>query len=145
MEILEGFINNYIHHAAGMLESMNAVAFEQYIIDDEIIGASCKLLKGIIVDDEHIAFETIKQIGPGGHYLMSPHTLKHIRSEYFEGNGISHTGNRTTWEKEGYLDTWQRANEMAKSIVYNNEMPKINKKTELTIRDKFDIGLDIDN
>jgi trimethylamine---corrinoid protein Co-methyltransferase len=135
--------NNYIHHAAGMLESMNAVAFEQYIIDDEIIGASCKLLKGISVDDEHLAFETIKQVGPGGHYLMSPHTLKHMRSEYFEGNGISHTGNRSTWEKEGSPDTWQRANEMAKSVVYSDEMPKISKEIELTIRDKFDIALDI--
>ena len=81
------------------MESMNAVAFEQYIIDDEIIGASCNLLKGIVVDEEHLAFETIKQVGPGGHYLMSPHTLKHMRSEYFEGNGISDTGNRSTWER----------------------------------------------
>ena len=132
--------NNYIHHAAGMLESMNAVAFEQYIIDDEIIGASCKLLKGICIDEEHLAFDAIKQVGPGGHYLMSPHTLKHMRSEYFEGNGISHTGNRNTWEKEGCHDTWQRANEMAKSIVYNDDIPKINEDIEAKIRDQFDIA-----
>ncbi len=137
--------NNYIHHAAGMLESMNAVAFEQYIIDDEIIGASCNLLNGICVDEEHLAFDTIKQVGPGGHYLMSPHTLKHMRSEYFEGNGISHTGNRSTWEKEGCQDTWQRANEMAKSVVYNDNIPKIDKDLEAKIRDQFDIALDIGN
>jgi len=137
--------NNYIHHAAGMLESMNAVAFEQYIIDDEIIGASCNLLKGICVDEEHLAFETIKQVGPGGHYLMSPHTLKHMRSEYFEGNGISHTGNRSTWEKGGSQDTWQRANEMARSVISNDNVPKINRDIEAKIRDQFDIALDIGN
>ncbi len=137
--------NNYIHHAAGMLESMNAVAFEQYIIDDEIIGASCNLLKGICVDEEHLAFDTIKQVGPGGHYLMSPHTLKHMRSEYFEGNGISDTGNRSTWEKRGCKDTWQRANEMAKSVIYNDNIPKINKDIEAKIRDQFNIALDIGN
>lgn len=137
--------NNYIHHAAGMLESMNAVAFEQYIIDDEIIGASCKLLKGICIDEEHLAYNAIKQVGPGGHYLMSPHTLKHMRTEYFEGNGISHTGNRNIWEKGGCLDTWQRATEIAKSIIYSEDIPKISKDIEAKIRDEFDIALDIGN
>ncbi len=136
--------NNYIHHAAGMLESMNSVAFEQYIIDDEIIGASCNLLNGICVDEEHLAFDTIKQVGPGGHYLMSPHTLKHMRTEYFQGNGISHTGNRSAWEKRGSKDTWQRANEMAKSVIYNDTPPKISRAIELKIRDQFDIALETD-
>jgi len=136
---------NYIHHAAGMLESMNTVAYEQYIIDDEIIGASCKLLNGICVDEEHLAFDAIKLTGPGGHYLMSPHTLKHLRSEYFEGSGISHTGNRNDWEEGGSQDTWQRANEMAKSVIYNDTVPKIDKDIEAEIRDQFDIALDIRN
>lgn len=137
--------NNYIHHAAGMLESMNAVAFEQYIIDDEIIGASCNLLKGICVDEEHLGFDAIKEVGPGGHYLMSSHTLKHMRTEYFEGNGISHTGNRDAWEKSGCQDTWQRANEMAKAVIDKEIMPKINKEIEAKIRNQFDIALDIGN
>ena len=29
--------NNYIHHAAGMLESMQCVAYELYVIDDGTI------------------------------------------------------------------------------------------------------------
>ena len=40
---------------AGMLESMLTVAPEQYVIDDEIIGMACKVLKGIEVDAEHLA------------------------------------------------------------------------------------------
>ena len=126
-----------------VLESMNAVSFEQYIIDDEIIGASCNLLKGICVDEEHLAFDTVKQAGPGGHYLMSPHTLKHMRSEYFEGNGISHTGSRSSCEKKGGQDTWNRANEMAKSVIYKDTLPKINKEIEAKIRGQFNIALDI--
>lgn len=135
--------NNYIHHAAGMLESMNAVAYEQYIIDDEIIGASCALLKGIPVDEEHLAFDAIKNVGPGGHYLMSPHTIKHLRTEYFEGNGISHTGNRSTWEKDGARDTWQRANQMAKNVVYDETPPRLAPEIEKEIRGKFNVALTI--
>ncbi len=135
--------NNYIHHAAGMLESMNSVAYEQYIIDDEIIGASCSLLKGIPMDEDHLAFDAIKAVGPGGHYLMSPHTMKHLRKEYFEGNGISHTGNRNNWEKQGSQDTWQRANKMAKAILTKDTPPKLNESTQKMIREKFNIALNI--
>ncbi len=74
---------------------------------------------------------------------MSPHTLKHMRTEYFQGNGISNTENRDIWEKKGSMDTWQRANEMAKSVIYNDAPPKINGDIEAKIRDHFDIALDI--
>jgi hypothetical protein len=55
--------SNYVHHAAGMLESMLTVAYEQYVIDDEIIGMCCKVLKGIEVDPEHLALEVIDEVG----------------------------------------------------------------------------------
>ncbi len=45
--------SNYVHHAAGMLESMLTVAYEQYVIDDEIIGMCCKVLNGIKVESIH--------------------------------------------------------------------------------------------
>ena len=38
--------SNFVHHAAGMLESMIAVAYEQYVIDDEIIGMSLQGAEG---------------------------------------------------------------------------------------------------
>jgi trimethylamine--corrinoid protein Co-methyltransferase len=49
--------SNFVHHAAGMLESMLTVAYEQYVIDDEIIGLSGKVLKGIDVDPEHLRWK----------------------------------------------------------------------------------------
>ena len=101
--------NNYIHHAAGMLESMLCIAYEQYIIDDEIIGMAGKILKGIEVDEDHLAYDAIKDVGPGGNYLMSDHTLRHIRSEYFQGNGVSDKTGREAWEINGSVETRSRA------------------------------------
>ena len=132
--------SNYIHHAAGMLESMLAVAYEQYIIDDEIIGMCTKVLKGIIVDDEHLALDAIAEVGPGGNYLMSSHTLEHMRSEFFRGNGITDGQFRDTWVADGSLDTRERAREMALKILENKPSLKIDKKTDQLIREKFDIS-----
>jgi trimethylamine--corrinoid protein Co-methyltransferase len=68
--------SNYIHHAAGMLESMKAVAYEQYVIDNEIIGMALRLLKGIRIDEETLGLSAIREAGPGGNYLSSPHTVR---------------------------------------------------------------------
>ena len=43
---------NYIHHSAGLLESMLSVAYEQYVIDDDINGSVMRMVRGIEVTDE---------------------------------------------------------------------------------------------
>jgi trimethylamine--corrinoid protein Co-methyltransferase len=133
--------SNYIHHAAGMLESMLAVAYEQYVIDDEIIGMCTRGLEGIIVDDEHLAIDAIADVGPGGNYLMSPHTIDHMRSEFFSGNGITDGRFRDTWAADGSLDTRERAREMARKILQHDPYPKLDKRIDQRIRDDFDIRL----
>lgn len=133
--------NNYIHHAAGMLESMLCIAYEQYVLDDEIIGHAFKILEGIGVDDDQLAYDTIKSVGPGGNYLTSPHTMAHLRKEYFFGNGISDKGSRINWAKAGGLDARQRAVAMVEQILNTLLEPVIPPKIEADIRSEFPIHL----
>jgi trimethylamine--corrinoid protein Co-methyltransferase len=133
--------SNFVHHAAGMLESMKSVAYEQYVIDDEIIGMCSKVLRGIEVDDEHLALDAIKEVGPGGNYLMSKHTLKHMRSEFFTGNGITDRKSWGKWEKEGSLDARARAKVIVKKILDNSKQPLIHDDLDKMIRNRFDIRL----
>ena len=113
--------SNYVHHAAGMLESMLGVAYEQFVIDDEIIGMCCKVLKGIEVDAEHLALEVIDEVGPGANFITTEHTLAHMHDEYFEGNGVSDRKSRIKWEKEGSQDAWLRARGIVKQILSAEE------------------------
>lgn len=133
--------SNYIHHSAGMLESMLTIALEQYVIDDEIIGNCCKVLKGIEVDEEHLAMEVIKSVGPGGNYMTVPHTMKHMRNEYFQGNGVSDRKSRNKWEQNGSLDARENAKKIAKRLVRNKETAYIDPKTDEAIRKKYKIIL----
>ena len=133
--------SNYVHHAAGMLESMISVAYEQYVIDDEIIGMSCRVLRGIDVDPEHLALEIIDSVGPGGNFMASPHTLKHMRDEYFNGNGIADRKSRQKWEKEGSLNTRDRARKKAKEILATHKPKMIPPEIDARIRERFEILL----
>jgi trimethylamine---corrinoid protein Co-methyltransferase len=133
--------SNYMHHSAGMLESMLTVAPEQYVMDDEIIGMTCKVLKGIDVDADHLALEVIDSVGPAGNFMMSPHTMKYMRSEYFQGNGVSDRRIRHQWEQGGSNDARQRAREMARKMLASPEAPYIPADIDQAIREKFNILL----
>jgi trimethylamine--corrinoid protein Co-methyltransferase len=133
--------NNYIHHAAGMLESMQCVAYELYVIDDEIIGQACKILQGISTGQDALAFDAIRAVGPGGNYLMSAHTLQHIRREYFQGNGVSDKSGREDWVQQGGLSAHDRARAMVRAILDKPLTPKIHPEIEKEIRSEFKIFL----
>jgi trimethylamine--corrinoid protein Co-methyltransferase len=133
--------SNYIHHAAGMLESMISIAYEQYVIDDEIIGMSCKVLKGIDVDTEHLALEVIDSVGPGGNYMMEEHTLEHMHDEYYEGNDVSDKLSRKKWEENGSLNTRERAKEIVRKILNEEEKSYLADDIDKKIRQKYKIFL----
>ena len=133
--------NNYIHHAAGMLESMLCISYEQYILDDEIIGQGCRILEGINTDDDHLAYEAIMEVGPGGHYLVSDHTMRHMRNEYFTGSGISDKGSREDWGEAGALSARDRANAMVREILGRPLSPHIDPGIEKKIRADYTIYL----
>ena len=133
--------NNYIHHSAGMLESMQCVAFEMYVIDDEIIGQACKILQGIATGEDHLALDAIRDVGPGGNYLLAPHTLRHLRREYFQGNGVSDKGSREDWARQGCLSARDRARAIARAILDKPLEPRIDPGIEKGIRNDFNIYL----
>jgi trimethylamine--corrinoid protein Co-methyltransferase len=143
MTILLGAMggSNYMHHSAGMLESMLTVAPEQYVIDDEIIGMACKVLRGITVDEEHLALDVIDQVGPGGNFMVSPHTLRHMRSEYFQGNGVTDRKNREKWAQDGAADTRLRARAIARRLLDGEETAYIPSEVDQQIRECFDVLL----
>jgi trimethylamine--corrinoid protein Co-methyltransferase len=122
-----------------MLESMLTVAYEQYVIDDEIIGMCCKVLQGIQVDDAHLALDAIDEVGPGGTFITANHTMEHMRTEYFNGNGVSDQNSRENWEEKGALDARTRARKIAGSILARGEKPYISPELEQNIREKYDI------
>ncbi len=132
--------SNYIHHAAGMLESMRTVAYEQFVIDNEIIGMALRLLKGIQVDEETLGFEAIQEVGPSGNYLSSMHTVKFMRQEYFRQT-LADRQTREAWEKSGALDGRTRARQKAREILRTHSTKGIDHKIDQEIRKRFDIRI----
>lgn len=132
---------NYIHHAAGMMDSMLSVAYEKFVIDNDIIGMATRVLSGINVDDESLALDVIKNVGPGENYLTEPHTIKNSRSEEFYQPEILDRNSMSAWREKGSKETRQRARERARGILENAPVNHLSKEVDEEIRRRFDIRL----
>lgn len=63
----------------GFLHGSRIWSYSQMMLDCEIFSVVHKMMQGIVVDDETLALETIKNVGPGGNFLTQKHTRKHMR------------------------------------------------------------------
>jgi trimethylamine--corrinoid protein Co-methyltransferase len=133
--------SNYVHHAAGMLNCMITVAHEQFVIDDEIIGMCCKVLSGISTDPEYMALEVIDAAAQGHDFIKSAHTMKHMKTEYFSGNGVTDTKNLDKWIQAGSLDAWKRARDIVKKLLAQSNPTYLPDAIDAAIRIKYDIRL----
>jgi len=127
---------NFIHDAAGLLEFCTTVAYEQYVIDDEIIGMVMRAVRGIEVNSDTIAREVIDRVGPGEHFLGEEHTMKYMRSEYFQPR-LSDRQRREIWQEEGGLDASKRAKKIARDILAEHKPEYIDKEIKRDIERKY--------
>ena len=63
----------------GFLHGSRIWSFAEMMMDCEIFSIIHKTLQGIIVNDETLALDTIRAVGPGGNFLSQKHTLKNMR------------------------------------------------------------------
>jgi trimethylamine--corrinoid protein Co-methyltransferase len=63
----------------GLLHGSRIWSYAQMLMDCEIFSIIAEVMQGIVVDDETLALDTIKSVGPGGNFLAQKHTLKHMR------------------------------------------------------------------
>jgi trimethylamine--corrinoid protein Co-methyltransferase len=100
----------------GNLEGTMSISPEMLVIDDEIIGAIKHFTRGIQVNDENIALETIRKVGLEGDFLSTDHTLLYFRQS------IRHTklltrSKRAVWEEHGRKSLEEKATDRVAKIL----------------------------
>jgi trimethylamine--corrinoid protein Co-methyltransferase len=128
---------NFIHHAAGMLEDMSTIAYEQFVIDNEMLGMAMRAVRGIEVDDDTLALDAIARVGPGGHYLADEHTLRYLRTEHYFPSDVFDRRGRDEWDLDGGHDAWSRAREAAQKILATHRPDPLDPEVDAWIREQF--------
>jgi len=101
----------------GMLGFENCQSFEKLVIDNEICGMALRLARNLSVNEETLAFDLIKKVGPGGHFLSQKHTLKWFQTEEYIPSTVIDKASKSQWERTGAKDALQRAKEYVDKIL----------------------------
>jgi len=115
---------NFVLHSAGILESFNCMSYEKFIIDDEMCGMVKRIKRGYEVNPDTLAFDIVKEVGPGGHFLDKDHTFDHFRTEFYQPQ-LSNRDDFVSWQAGGSSQSMERANKRYKEILETYETPEL--------------------
>lgn len=132
---------NLIYESAGMLGSLMCCSFEAMVIDNDMLGAIQRSLRGIEVTDETLSFEVIKEaaLGPG-HFLGNQQTLALMETEYLYPK-VANRESYDQWHSAGAKTTREAAADVAKGILNNHFPVEIAPDLDAAVRNRFDIRL----
>jgi trimethylamine--corrinoid protein Co-methyltransferase len=106
-------------YGPGMLESGIIFDFAQLVLDNEFVRMIKHTIRGFAVDDESLAIDVIKAVGPSRDFLDQDHTFKHMRThsqpEFIDRNRME------MWKASGAADSYQRALEKTRDILKNHQ------------------------
>lgn len=121
-----------INQGAGWLEGGLVASFEKLLIDAEMLQMMAAWMDGISVDSDSLAVDTIDEVGPGGHFFGTAHTLERYRDAFYSPL-LSDWSNFENWTDRGSLDTAARAHVMWQEMLeaYAPPLLAIEKKEAL--------------
>ena len=120
-------------YGAGMLDSGLIFSYTQLVIDNDIFKMIRKVMQGMRVDDENLAVDIIKSVGPGGDFLMEDQTMQYMRTLPSMPNLIERR-NREQWLSLGGQDFAQRARETAADILANHRPTPLSNDAQAALR-----------
>lgn len=81
--LLNGLAGAVLNQSLGTLSWGLYGSPEMAVICDEMVNMIRRILDGITVNDETLAVDVIRQVGPGGDYLGHEHTFRFFRKELY--------------------------------------------------------------
>jgi len=123
-----GMIGTVTGLVADMMDSMQldmdmVVDFPDLIFCNECMAGIERLARELVVNEESIALEIIKEVGHGGNFLGHQHTFSHFRKELWMPELLERR-NWDAWERDGSRDIYEVAREKVLKML-EEESPRL--------------------
>ncbi|MFQ5985373.1 MAG: trimethylamine methyltransferase family protein, partial [Alphaproteobacteria bacterium] len=136
---------NLIYESAGMLASLLATSFEGFVIDNDLLGAVLRTVRGIEVTDEKLSVDVIEEVVDGeGHYLGHDQTLSLMERDYVYPQ-VGDRRNPDDWREDGAADVRERARQEVRATLARHYPTHIDPAIDRSIRERFPIRLPRDH
>jgi trimethylamine--corrinoid protein Co-methyltransferase len=121
-------------HDVGYIEYGSTSSMEALVIANEIIRETRLLTAGVEVSPRTLALDATARVRPGGGYLADDHTLENWRWAQWHPDLIDRQ-RYDEWVERGSKDMFTRANERAKKILEEHEVPPLPEEAEGVIQE----------
>ncbi len=109
----------------GIVGADQGASLAQLIIDNEMAGCLRRIMKGFKINEETLAFEAVKRVDIGGHFLEDEHTLRHFREEFWFPS-LFDRDNWDSWKKKGSKSILEKAIQRKEEILKNHILKPLN-------------------
>ncbi len=121
---------------SGMYSNALTVSLEQLVVDAEIASMIRRMIRGIDVNADTIAFEIINRVGIKGEFLTDYHTAQHFREELWDtGKSILQRDKVDKWKASGSKSIEERAHKRVEHILADSPIPGIDKSGQARIQE----------
>ena len=115
---------NILFHSFGWLESGLTNSLEKFVIDAEMLQMVAETFRPFDTSPDNLALNVIQEIGPGGHFFGTQHTLDRYRNAFHEPM-LSDWRNFESWSEAGKPDAVQQANRVWKKLLEDYQPPPL--------------------
>ena len=113
-----------VEHAAGWMHGGLTASFEKLVLDAEMLQMLQAAQTPISTDAAELALEAIAEVGPGGHFFGSSHTLARYR-EAFHRPMLSDWSPHEAWLAAGSQGTVERAAALWPKLLAEYQEPAL--------------------
>ena len=119
----------------GMLDFESCLSEEKLVLDNEICGMTLRLIKGIEPKEDFPSLPRLEELLREKHLLISKHTLRYIKEEFYFPGLVIDRATRSRWQEEGSLTLGERAHREVEKLIADYTPSRLpdNVKKELTI------------
>ena len=133
---------NIVYESAGMYASLLGTCLESLLLDNDLLGACMRMVKGIAVNEETLGFDEIKDVclNNKSHYLGSDQTISVMQTEYIYPEFYNRLS-PNQWKDAGKPEALDVAIQKKKHILSSHFPKHISNEVDDKIRAEFPIFL----
>ena len=120
---------NVCWQSAGWLEGGLVTSFEKFAADCELLDLLRHQFTPMDIDEESLAYEAHVEVGQGGHFFGTTHTLERFRDCFWRPT-VASTENFDRWTRTGSQDHAARSDSRWKAMVESYERPPLDEGVE---------------
>ena len=125
---------NFILHSAGFLDGLLSMSYEKFVMDADFCGALHSYLDGVKIDDNELALDAFREVGPGNHFFGCSHTMANYETAFWDSETADNEPFEK-WQAAGSADAAARANRRWKQMLADYQAPPLDEGIDEALQD----------